>query len=281
MSPGKFANRSQKRKGALFYFSQIAGLTCLLFLVNPAAAEIRPHVIGLVHYEGELGAAKVDPDKVVIFRKLPAGVTVLGTCLLVVADQVEPSADTSEALFKEVAAHVGGDAVGVAKSEDASDEFRKPKKGKPRGISALEEYEMAALVARAHGGGGQLLVGKKKFLVHASDRFGDSDVKGPVTFTLSRTHDERLWAVGKAGPRYRAESRSRFVTVVGGPSGKKYDVKIVGRRAKVFFHNRRELITADTDGGMPETRDEPELYYTRFTIKIGTFSDAVTARQKR
>lgn len=250
----------------------LVAAAALLSLPGLGAGVIRPHVIDRVHYDGDLGDGEFTPDQVVVFKQFPPGVTVLGQAQLVIADQTEPTAESAEALLKRVAARVGADAVAVEKVEDVSASFRAPAPDQPRGIAALREHEMAALVARAHLQGGELLIGRKTFMVQRADRFGDSDVTGPVTFTLSRTHDEREWRVGKAGPRYRAESGGRFITVVTGPSGTDYDVKIVGRRAKVFYHGRRELIPEDEDPAAATTKKKKELSYGRFTLKIGTFA---------
>ncbi|MFH1809932.1 MAG: hypothetical protein ABIJ09_14400 [Pseudomonadota bacterium] len=253
--------------------SVLLAMTAVLLGVAPRRGEIKPHLFGRIAYQGELTESPGDIDKVALFKQLPPGVSVLGEARIVVADQLEPSVESAERVLKEVTSRLGGDAVAVVSSKDVTSTFRKPQGDLKRGTEALEEFEMAAVVARTHEGGGVLLIGPHELNVTGADRFGDADVTGPVTLTLSRTHDMREWSIGRVGPRYRAERQDRVLTVVTGPSGVEYDVRIVGKRAKVYRHGTRTEITRTS--GNPNNVvavREVELYYQEFVLKIGSFA---------
>jgi len=241
---------------------------------DAVAAEVfKPRVEGRIRYQGEMLPTPTSVDEVTVFRMIPRGALVLGEAEFVVVDQTEPTPASAEYLIKLVAAQVGGEFALVTKDEDVSTAMRPARPEQLRGIQALGEHEMAALVARAERGGGELLIGRRSFMVEQADRFGDADVRGPVSFTLSRTHDEREWQLGKAGPLYLTERSGPAVTIVTCPSGSIYDVKIVSKRAKVFRHNKPEEVTSSSggpnvDAGTPVV----DLYYTKFTIKVGVVS---------
>ncbi|MBN2361021.1 MAG: hypothetical protein JXR83_16315 [Deltaproteobacteria bacterium] len=243
-------------------------------LAQPPTAVFKPRIEGRVRYQGEMLPAPTAADEVAIFRKIPRDALVLGEAEFVVVDQTEPTPASAEYMIKQVAARAGAEFALVVKSEDVSDALRPARPEQLRGITALGEHEMAALVARAERGGGELLVGRRAFTVEAADRFGDADVRGPVSFTLSRTHDEHEWQLGKAGPLYRTERAGPAVTIVTCPSGSIYDVKIISKRAKVFRHNRPEVVESSAATGPNIDAGSPviDLYYTRFTIKVGVVS---------
>lgn len=246
----------------------------LAFLsATPAgAADVKPHIVGRIQYQGEL-AEPADAQGVVVFTKFPPGVTVLGNARVVIADLRQPNRESAESMFKTVASRIGGDAIELRKEQDVTSNFRVPEGDAKRGAATLPEYIMAAVVARANSGGGMLRIGRWRFAVGEADRFGDVDVVGRTSFTLCRTHDEREWSVGRVGPRYHAERRGPTVVVVTGPSERTYDVRITRTRAKVYLHNSPKLVTEEDGSGTATLPPRPEdmLFYTEFLLGIGTF----------
>lgn len=254
-------------------YIRVAGLCALVLgLASPLAAQspdsIRPHLAKPARYEGTLSPALADPDAVQVCGRLPKNLAPMGRCTIIVADRLEPNSESAEFVIKQVAAQLGADRVSVAAQRDVTKDFRSLKPEPKRGINSLQEFEMAALIAKANLGGGELLLGKLRFYITPSDRFGDSEISGELHLTLSHS-DTKEWSVGRVGPRYFVEKRKKNLSQVTGPSGQQYDVRIVGRRAKVYNPGSKvALVRKPKDPDTPTDAEHTPLFYTEFTLLV-------------
>lgn len=230
---------------------------------------IRPHLAKQMRYEGLISAKAVDLDKVDLLEKWPKKLAPMGRGKVIIADSREPNSESAEFLLKKAAVQIGANIVKITKRKDVTKNFRSIKTEKKRGVSALDEFEVAAIIAKANLGGGQLFIGQLNFFVTATDRYGDSDVSGAFHLTLSHS-DTREWSVGHVGPRYQVVRLKKRLSQVTGPSGKKYDVRIVGRRAKVYPAGlKTELTRKGLQAKEQKKHCAPQLYYSEFSLIFG------------
>ena len=259
-------------------------LFALLFYITPALSllgaqpvaraqadavfPVRPHLAKQVRYEGLLAEQTCPTDEVELLDTWPKGLAPLGRATLIIADRLEPNSESAEFLLKKTAARLGANVVMITSMRDVTKNFRSLTKERRRGVSALEEFEVAAIVAKANMQGGQLRVGKLRFFVTAADRYGDSEVTG--TFHLTLSHNDTLqWSIGRVGPRYKVERKTKHLSRVTGPSGKIYDVRIVGRRAKVYPANSKSELRRSREQKEKDPKDnKAQLYYAEFSIMV-------------